>query len=117
MKYEDIRPISRRELVDALASDSDERAAKAVIAVALHDRDWSWAEQQCLLALHDKRHDVRTAAVVGLGHIARIHGKSNLSIVIPALEALRSHQALRGAVEDAIEDILMFVDQTPERQH
>ena len=108
MKYEDIPPVGRQELRDALLSDSDERAARAIIGTALHDPDWAWAEQQCLAALNDKRHDVRAVAATGLGHIARIHGKSTLSVVIPALEALRSNQALCGIAEDAIEDILMF---------
>ncbi len=109
MTYEDVSPISRQELHDALTSDSDERAARAIIATALHDPDWTWAEQQCLQALQDHRDDVRAAAAIGLGHIARVHGKSTLSVVIPALEALRSSQHLGGIAEDAIEDILMFV--------
>lgn len=109
MKYEDVLPISRQELRDALASDSNERAARAIIAAALHDPDWTWAEQQCLVALQDKREEVRAAAIIGLGHIARVHGRSTLSVVIPALKALSSDQHLGGMVEDAIDDILMFV--------
>ncbi|HLZ51035.1 MAG TPA: hypothetical protein VKP61_09800 [Candidatus Acidoferrum sp.] len=109
MKYEDILPISREELREALTSDSDERAARAIIATALHDTDWAWAEQQCLMALQDRREDVRAAAIIGLGHIARVHRRSTLSVTIPALKALRFDQHLGGTVEDAIEDILMFV--------
>jgi len=109
VKYEDVSPISRQELHSALASDSEESAARAILAVALHDPEWTWAEQQYLLALQDKRAEVRAATVISLGHIARVHGKSTLSVVIPALEALRSDQGLGGIVEDALEDILMFV--------
>ena len=109
MKYEDVLAISRQKLRDALASKSDDRAAKAIIAIALHDPDWTWAEQQCLAALHDRRQEVRAAAIIGLGHIARIHRKSTLSSVIPALEALRSDEDLGGMVGDALEDIIMFV--------
>jgi len=109
VEYESISPISRKELREALNSQSDECAARAIIATALHDPDWTWAEQQCLLALQDKRQEVRAAAIVGLGHIARIHGRSTLSVVLPALETLRSDQDLGGTAEDAIEDILLFV--------
>ena len=109
MKYEDISPISRQELRDALTSESNERAARAIIATALHDPDWTWAEQQCLVALQDERREVKAAAIVSLGHIARVHGRSTLSVTIPALQGLRGDQHLGGMAEDAIEDILMFV--------
>lgn len=108
MRYEDVSPTTRQELRDALASDSAERAARAILATALYDTDWRWAEQQCLSALQDKRQEVRAAAIVGLGHVARVHGKSTLTVVIPALEALGSSKDFAGIVEDAIEDILLF---------
>jgi|SRR5215475_13429389 len=108
MHYEDVLPIDRDELRRALKSNSEGRAAKAVIAVALHDPDWKWAEKQCLNALKDPRSDVRAAGVTGLGHIARIHGRITASVIIPKLEALKADKSLGGVAEDAIEDILFF---------
>jgi hypothetical protein len=109
MRYKDILPITREELKGALESDDAGRASRAIIAIALRDSDWQWAEQQCLNALKNKRIDVRAAAIVGLGHIARIHGKITLSRVLPELQAAKSNKSLRGIAEDALEDIVIFV--------
>jgi|SRR6516225_4563372 hypothetical protein len=109
MRYQDILPITREELRSALESDDAGRASRAIIAIALHESDWQWAEQQCLNALKDKRMDVRAAAIVGLGHIARIHGKITLSRVLLELQAVKSDESLRGIAEDALDDIVIFV--------
>ena len=109
MQYEDILPISREQLHRALTSESEEHAARAIIAVGLYEPDWRWAEQTCVQALQDSREDVRAAAITSLGHIARIHGRITVARVIPELEGLRSHPTLGGVAEDALEDILRFV--------
>ncbi len=109
MEYEQIVPISRQEADRALDSGSEGHAAKAMIAVALHEPDRRWAEQKCLQGLRDHRAEVRAAATVGLGHIARIHRQMTTAVVLPQLKALRSDPLLGGVADDALDDILIFL--------
>ena len=113
MLYEDIQPISRADFRRALDSSVEEHVARAVLAVALHDVDGKWAEEQCLNALKDPRQNIRAAGILGLGHIARIHGSITTSRVCPELEALKSDPTLGGVAEDALEDITLFVSGGP----
>ncbi len=108
MEYRDLPPVSHAELYSALSSPAADRAAAAVISVGLHESDWAWAEQVCLDALKDAREEVRAAAITSLGHIARVHGKISVALVVPALESLLTDPALGGVAEDALEDIHLF---------
>src|SRR5262249_38352376 len=108
MKYEELPPINLDQLERALAGQSAEDAAVALLRMALNETNWAWAEKKCLDALHDGRAPVRAAAVTGLGHLARIDRKLNKEVVIPELQKLKGHPELGGLAEDALEDILIF---------
>ena len=109
MKYEELLPISHAQLEQALAGESTEEAAQALLRMALNESDWLWAEKKCFAAIHDERQDVRAAATTALGHIARRHKRLTLDVVVPALKALHDDPQLGGLADDALEDILLFV--------
>lgn len=89
-------------------SESVERAAEALLSVALHEADRTWAEALCLRALGDSRAGVVAAAVTSLGHIARLHRQVGPE-VISALQRMRDNRDLAGLVEDTLDDIVIFV--------
>jgi hypothetical protein len=93
------------------AFDSDDVSVicDALIRSALHDPDWAWVEEHCLVAAHHRAPEVRTVAATSLGHLARLYGTLHLDRVIPVLETLREDAAAAGTAQDALDDIRMFV--------
>ena len=108
MKYEELPPITPDQLERALAGESPEHAAVALLRMALNDPNWAWAEEKCLAALHDGREPVRAAAITSLGHLARIHRKVSKETVVPELQKFKGDPELGGLARDALEDILIF---------
>jgi hypothetical protein len=108
MIYENLPCIKPDELDRALAEGTPEEAARALLRMAINDTNWRWAEEKCLLALHDQRDEVKAAAITSLGHLARTHHTLSLEMVVPELQKIKDDPKLGGIVEDALEDILMF---------
>jgi hypothetical protein len=108
MKYQNLPPITHELLEKALAGPLPDAAAEALLRMALNEPDWRWAEQVCLVALRDRREEVRAAAITSFGHLARIHHALSTDVVVPRLVELQDDPKLGGLAEDAIEDILMF---------
>ena len=57
-------------------------ASEALLRLAWHEREGSWAERQCAAALRDHRPEVRDAAATALGHLARREGGLETATVI-----------------------------------
>ncbi len=110
MKYEESAPMSREDATRALHSPNPEETCMALLSIALHEPDWRWAQEQCLRSLQHASEQVRALALTCLGHVARIHGHLDMERVLPALVELRTHASLAGRVEDALDDIEMFLD-------
>lgn len=108
MKYEELLPISHEHLEQALAGEAPEEAARALLRMALNDRDRQWAERKCLAALRDSREEVRPAAITSLGHLARIHRVITNEAAVQELRKLQDDPKLGGLAEAALEEILLF---------
>jgi hypothetical protein len=108
MKYEELPPISRNEVTDALESPGAVEAARAILRMSLHETDEAWAETVCANALRDRRSEVVAAAITGLGHLARIHRVLSNPAIVDELRNLQRDSRFSGKAEDALEDISMF---------
>ena len=108
MKYESPDPISKQSVLDVL-DGSDEIGSEAIIRAALTISDREWVESTLLKALSDQRLEVRRAALLGFGHLARLHGQLDLEMVVPLLKQYLGDDVLGGTAEDALEDIATFV--------
>ncbi|HTS09705.1 MAG TPA: hypothetical protein VMP68_29335 [Candidatus Eisenbacteria bacterium] len=108
-KFENPTPLPRPQLEIALASSEASAVAEALIRMALWENDWRWAEQKSLSALRDARKEVRTAALLAIGHLARLHRSLDLQTVIPAVRKLLADTECRGTAEDALDDIATFM--------
>ena len=109
MKYVELPPIARAEVLRRIGAGYPSEIAEGLLRSAQHDPDWKWVQELCLQLLGHKNDDVRRAAITSLGHLARIHSILDLEIVLPRLEVLRSHPTLGGTIEDALDDIRIFV--------
>lgn len=108
LNYNEVPKISRDQALHAIATCFPEDICKALVSIALHEKDWRWAQDRCLELLESKNVEVGAVAATCLGHIARIHKKIDKDRVIPALENFGINSSMFGIVEDAMDDISMF---------
>lgn len=109
LKYEQIGPVSRAEAQANLGSGDHQLMARTIIALGLHDHDWRWVQNRCLQLISHDNEVVVSAAILGLAHTARVNRAIDRDLVVPALNALAADARYRGRVEDALDDIRMFV--------
>jgi hypothetical protein len=102
---------SRDKVERALAADDAEALLSAVIAVSMHEEDQKYSEQLCLRLSRHSHFNVRGNAILGFGHIARIHGKLNQEFVYPIIaDALKDgNEYIRGQAECAKDDTTQFL--------
>jgi len=84
-----------------------------MLRLAFHDPDWRWVQDLCLRWTTDPDWQVRNGVVLALGHVARIHRRLDRDRVVPVLRTLSEDPRLKGTVDDALEDIDMFVSTEP----
>ena len=111
MKYESVLPIAKEQAEKAFHGRDAEEIVHALLSVTHHDADWEWVQDHCLGFLDSPLSNVRTTAIICLGHLARIHKELDRPKVLAALNPLRADPECRAHVEDAIEDIEMFTDE------
>lgn len=92
-----------------MASGDYKRMAVTLIALGLHDSDWRWVQEQGLRFLSHDSEIVVSAAILSLAYTARVNQSINKDVVIPALRAIAGDPRYAGRVEDALDDIDMFV--------
>jgi hypothetical protein len=109
VKHDKLQPLSKNDVQEALASHDSAAAAEALIRMALSEPEWQWAEAVCLNALQDHRKEVKAAALIGIGHLARIHRVLHLDLVLPSLKQLLADPEWAGRAEDILDDIAVFV--------
>ncbi|CAN7699631.1 hypothetical protein [Mesorhizobium sp. LjNodule214] len=102
-----------RDLEDLLYGDVHEQV-RAILSISQHD-DWCFAQDVCLKYARDPNPDVRNISIVGLGHIARIHGAIEIGSVLELVGALRRAGRDRGSIEGMFSDIMVFVAQQGRR--
>jgi len=108
-RYEEVPPSSRAALATALLEGDFESAAERLLGVVLHDGDWRWCQDRCLALVDHESEAVRRIAVLGLGHLARLHRQLDVPHVVPRLRELLNDPVLGGAAEDALDDIAVFL--------
>ena len=94
--------------------------ASALLSISYWPGEWRWIQDQLLLFADHNHYWVRRNAVQGLGYVARVNGKLDVERVEPVLQSIATRPSdrqtesndemhLRGAAEDALEDIEIFI--------
>lgn len=111
MKYETIEQLSKDEIESAILRDNPEELLYAVISAALYADDADWAESVCLRLASHQHFNVRGNAILGFGHIARIHEKLNKTQVKPIIEAALKDENdyVKGQADGAAEDVEWYL--------
>jgi hypothetical protein len=109
--YEEITEWTRDAVERALRDDDVDALLRAVIAVAMHDADWRYAQDLCVRLSSHRHFNVRGNAVLGFGHISRVHQQLDRAVVQPIIEAaLRdANEYVRGHGVDAADDTAHFL--------
>ena len=111
MKYEALEPRSKDEIESAILRNDPDDLLYAVISAALYSDDPGWAEGICLRLANHEHFNVRGNAILGFGHIARIHGKLDEVRVKPLIEAALIDESdyVRGQAYAAADDVEFFL--------
>ena len=109
MGYHEIFPVSRPDLNRLLDSGNEQAIYEALLSASFYDLDWEWVQNRSLFFLDHPDRDVRRVAATCLGHVARVHKKLDTEVVLPRLYEARNEPSIAGEVEDAIEDIRLFI--------
>ena len=119
MRYENIASIERNTAESLRHSGATDELRIAVLSVALHDPDPLWAERYCVSLSQHKDPIVRGNAILGFGHLARIHGHLDLSAIEPIIRAGLADQNayVRGQADSAAGDIETFLGVSVRREH
>ncbi|MBB4638427.1 hypothetical protein [Longimicrobium terrae] len=106
-KYEAIPEWGPAEVEAAIARDRPEELLYAVVSASLYAEDAKWAESVCLRLATHPHFNVRGNALLGFGHIARVHRRLSRRQVLPLIEAgfHDPHEYVRGQAYGAADDI------------
>jgi hypothetical protein len=110
-QYEPIPKYSREQIRAALERDDPADLLHAVLAAALYDPELEWAEALCLRLATHPNFTVRGNALLGFGHLARLHGRLDRAKVQPVIQAglHDSDDYVRGHANDAADDAEHFL--------
>jgi hypothetical protein len=110
MKYEAIGKLGKIEIEKALKRNNAEELLRVVLSVALYSEDFE--ENFCLQLTNHENFNVRGNAILGFGHIARIHGKLTENKVKLIIEnALKDdNEFVRGQAHGAKDDTEFFLN-------
>jgi hypothetical protein len=100
---------SKQMAEKAFGSQKPEAICRALVAVAFCEPDWKWVQDKCLCFLQNKDPAISGLAATCLGHVARIHQKLEREKVVAALCSRCEDTDIAGRIEDALNDINMFV--------
>jgi hypothetical protein len=111
MKYQAIAELSQAGVEAAIARNEPNELAVAVLSAALYAEDAAWAEGVCVRLAGHEHEGVRGNAVLGFGHIARIHRRLDAHRVKPLIEAALEDESecVRGQAEAAADDVELFL--------
>lgn len=101
----------KSKLIKQIDSGNKSQVLNAILYATMKFPDWQWPQAACLLLSQKKDPDIRGLAILGLGHIARVHGvlekDSALATIRRGLKD--SEEIVRGQAENAKEDIQKYL--------
>jgi hypothetical protein len=118
LHYEEPAEWSREAVEQALRDGDAEALLHAVIAIALRDADWRYAQDLCVRLCDHADARVRGNAIVGFGHVARVHRRLDRDVVQPIVQAALSDASeyVRGQAVAAADDTAQFLGWQYERR-
>jgi hypothetical protein len=112
MQYQQPRRVSAEQAAGIFRSGDVHEIVEALIATSLYLPDRAWVESWLIHFSVHANDDVRRAAALSLGNLARLHGRVSPQAVA-AVTNLLEDPGLSGAATDALEDVEIFTREDP----
>lgn len=109
MKFNNPEPKTREELEHNFNSNDVQLITESLVALALYEKDWRWAQNVCLAFLDNDNPDISGLAATSLGHIARVNRKLDKEKLKFALAKKINDPLIGGRVQDALDDIEIYL--------
>ncbi len=101
----------RRSVEDAVDNDDVSALPHAIVAAVLNDHDWHYLQDLCIRMSAHTNYSVLGVAILGFGHIARIHQELDQELVQPIISSALRHtdSYVRGQAQNAADDTGQFL--------
>jgi hypothetical protein len=109
MPYREVQERDRHEVELLLRSPEKMDRLDALLSATYYDPDWRWVQNRCLDFLSHADYEERRLAATCLGHLARIHKKLDIELVLSRLVPLKNDPSVGSSVQDALDDIRFFL--------
>ena len=111
MRYEPIPKWTASEIEAILVQNRPDEVCLAALSAALYADDSLWAEAICLHLAQHPNAAVRGNAILGFGHIARIHHHLTRTLTQPVIERALQDESnyVRSQAENAADDVNVFL--------
>jgi hypothetical protein len=109
MQFDNVGVINKISAEMAFSSSDENQICQALVSLAFHESDWQWVQNHCLEYLQSDNPNIAGISAICLGHIARIHRKLEKDKVVTALRQKLNNSEIAGVVEDALDDISMYL--------
>jgi hypothetical protein len=109
VKYREPPIVSREALVEKVQGGDAKEISGALIGLALNELELPWIQDRVIELLDHSDARVRASAIISVGHLVRLHGSIDEERVLPILERLNEDPEASDYVENALDDIQMFL--------
>jgi hypothetical protein len=107
--YRENKPIQKEEFLEKVSSNNTLEVCEAVINASLSIPDYDWIIKQYKILLKIPVLEIKKSIIVSLGHLARVNEKADRTELLGILRQFKEQPEVEGNVEDAIDDINMFL--------
>lgn len=107
--YDEPSDISKVEFSEIVANGTAESKCEAAVRAVHSIADYDWLVAEFKSLLKDPNIEVRGVAATCIGHLARLHDEANKEQLIEILNSVSEDADIQGRVEDAMDDIGIFL--------
>lgn len=108
-KYDEPSNISKDQFQRIITEGVIDIMCQAIVNAVHYISDYDWLLYEYGLLLKHPSVEVRGVTVSCIGHLARLHDEANKDQLLVLLKPLLSDSKITGRVEDAIDDINIFL--------
>lgn len=108
-EYDASSEITKEYFLSVISAGVITMICKAIVDAAHFIADYDWLIKQFLPLLDHPDEQVRGVTVTCLGHLARVNEDANKEQLLSILQPLLVNPDVAGRVEDAIDDVNMYL--------
>jgi hypothetical protein len=108
--YEEAEDFSKEDIFKIIERNQYDELMVLPFNIGESFPDWEFAQEICIKLTKNEDADIRANAIMGLAYTARTKRKLSREIIIPIItKEYKENTQNKGEIEDAIEDINIFL--------